>query len=350
VESEKIVKLLFAIAFLAFASAFIITGIFYVRESPKLPAKAELADDLLNITFYTNKNYANPAETSTFYFDIINKKNETIKKIDISVEISYLGNVVYRQQGASIRDFKQGQKVTIRTENSLPLLTPPGNYLVQLTFKPENSSERYLEYYLYVKPSIYQLIFLFLMAFLFCLLTFYFDAAKEKSASLLSLTKKNFGEFTVGERLIFMGIICLVITAFILASGLRSVANEFASLAYLLLVIGVMGSLLEYLSLESPEMDNILILLTLSIAAFFLTNNGINEYTGKTITSFALAWAVLSFSTMEKTQQKRLVGYLVFYLFLWTVFNLYQKSMPYYSIGLIAAFLLYLTGKRRVNH
>jgi hypothetical protein len=344
------VKLIFIIAFLVFTSYLLIASIFYILEVPKMPTKAEFSDDVLNVTFYPDRSYAQPAEYSTFYFDIINKKNETIKRIDVGVEISYLGNVIYKQQGASLRDYKQGEELNISTKNSLPIITPPGDYLVQLTFRPENFGERHLEYHLYVKPNVYQLLFLFFWAVLFGLLTVYFDAVKERLVSFISIAKKNFEKFMVWEKFVYTGLICLVIAGFILIFGLESVANEFASLAYLLFVIGVMSSLLKYLSLESPEMDNILILLTLSITAFFLTNNGINEYTGKIITSFALAWAVLYFSMMEKTQQKRLVGYLVVYLFLWTVFNLYQKSMPYYSIGLLAAFLLYLIGKRRVNH
>jgi len=335
---ERLARAIMLGGLLVCSIAFLIFGILSITKTPELPPKTEFADDDLNITFYPENNYPHPGETSNFYFEIMNKGDETIKKIDIKVAISYFGIIVYEQTAESIRDYAKGERVNISTQGSIPIITPPGEYIIQLHVQPENLNDKYLEHGIYVQPSAPQLLLLLFGMIVSAWLAVYLKKVK----SFTLFIKNNFKQFTAGQRFIFLAIVTLIITAFTLALGLESLANEFAIISYFLIVIGIMNATLEYMKLRNPGVNEVLSTYVFSALVFLSTYDGISEFLGKIITAFSISWATFSFMKLERRKQRVFVKYLAATLFLWIIFNLYQNRMPYYSIGLLIALLLYL--------
>jgi len=342
---ESIVRAFLLVCLLVSCTALVITAIFYLTEAPNYLTRTSVVDEHLNITFYPERNYALPGETTKFYFEITNKDRETMRRIDISVKISYFGKTVYEKYGLSLRDYKPREKITIFTQETLPIITPPGEYEVQLHFKPESLDDRYIDYKLYVKPSIYQLLSLSLLTSILGLLTLYFSTTMKVFRSSIQLIKNNFEVSTVGQKFISIGIAILIIAAFELALGLESLANEFALIAYLLLMIGVSNLLLEYIELGEPEIRYVLSTYIFSASLFLLTYNGISEFIGKTVVAFTTTLATFSFLSLGKESQRDVIKHATILLFFWVLYNLLQGDIPYYTIGITIASLLYLFKK-----
>lgn len=346
-KTESMLKGLFALGFLLSILTFITLSAFLVIIHPELPASAEVSDKHLDVVFYTQSNYLHPGETSTFYFNIINKGYETANKTDINLKINYYGNIIYERSEASIRDYKQGEKVVITTEQQLSLVTPPGEYLMEFGFKPDNAGEGYasprLEYRVYVRPSFYQLLFSFLGVLIFGYSFFYFKNVEVTINSSISLLRKDYKHFTVEQRFFFFGVLAVMIVALLLIFGLESAANEMAVIAYFFLVIEVANSILKNLKFENAGIRNVLSLCIFSALIFLSTYNGVGDLIGKTLSAFTIAWAGFSFLELEKKHQSRVVKYLaILLLVLWIIYNLLKNSMPYYGIGLLIALFLYL--------
>lgn len=345
-KTEGMLKGLLALGFLLSLITFIILSAFLVIVHPELPASAEVSDKHLDAVFYPQSNYLHPGETSTFYFNITNKGYGTANKIDINLKVSYYGNIVYERNEASIREYKKGEQVVITAGQQLPLVAPPGEYLMEFGFKPDNIGEEYtptqLRYRVYVQPNLYQLLFSFLGVLIFGYSFFYFKKVEIAINSLISLLRKNYKHFTVGQRFLFIGICAIIPTVLLLILGMESLANEVATVAYYLLVIGIANNLLEYLRIEKEEVRNLLSLCIFSALIFLLTYNGIGDLIGKTLSAFTIAIAGFSFLNLGKNQQARVVKYLAILLVPWIIYNLLKNSMPYYSIGLLIALLLYL--------
>ena len=343
-KTESMLKGLFALGFLLSLLTFIILSAFLILVHPELPASAEVSDKHLDVIFYPQSNYLYPGETSTFHFEITNKGYGTANKTDIKLKVSYYGNIVYERSEASIREYRKGKRVVITTEQKLPLVTPPGEYLMEFGFKLDNADERYaptrLRYKVYVQPSFYQLLFAFLGVLIFGYSFFYFKKVEIATNSLISLLRKEYKHFTVGQRFLFIGICAIMITALLLMLGMESLANQVAIVAYYLLVMGIANNLLEYLKIEE-EVRYVLSLCVLS-ALVFLPDNGIEDLIGKTLSAFTIAWAGFSFLELEKKHRSGVVKYLAILLVPWIIYNLLKNSMPYYGIGLLIALLLYL--------
>lgn len=346
-KTESRLRGLFALSFLLSFFAFLTLNAFLVLVHPKLPASANVSDEHLDIVFYPQSNYLHPGEVSTFYFEIINKESRIANRMDINLKVVYYGNIVYERSESSIRDYKQGEKVVITTERQLPLTTPPGEYVMRFQFKPDNINQNYtaqLNYKIYVQPSFYQLLFSFLGVLIFGYSFLYFKKVEISVNSLISLLRKEYKHFTVGQRFLFLGICAIIMTALFLMLGAESLANQVAIVAYYLLTIGVANNLLEYLKIEKEEVRYVLSLYVL-FALVFLPDNGIEDLIGKTLSAFTLAWAGFSFLDLEKKCRNRVVKYLAILLVLWIIYNLLKNSMPYYSIGLLIALLLYLRNR-----
>ena len=338
-------KGLFALGFLLSLFTFIILSAFLVLVHPELPTSTEVSDKHLDVVFYPQSNYLHPGETSTFYFDITNKDYGIANKTDMDLKVIYYGNIVYTKSEASIREYKQGEKVVITTKQQLPLVTPPGEYLMEFGFKPDNTGEEHtptqLRYKVYVQPSFYQLLLSFLGVLIFGYSFFYSKKVEIATNSSISRLRKNYKHFTVGQRFLFIGICTIMITALLLMLGMESLANEVAIVAYYLLVIGVANNLLEYSKIEKEEVRYVLSLCVLS-ALIFLSNSGIEDLMGKTLSAFTVAWAGFSFLDLEEKHRSRVVKYLAILLAPWIIYHLLKNSMLYYSIGLLIALLLYL--------
>jgi hypothetical protein len=313
-----------------------------------LPTKAEVVDDLLNITFYPDNTYFHPGETSTFYFEITNKRIEDMGRVDILLKVTYQDRVVYEREEASTRDFNKSKTIRIEIKEELPLTAPAGDYSLKFYIKPEHVHERYLEYRLYVQPNSYQIVMLFSVTAIFAWLL-YLDKTEDILKLFVSLIKRNFIRFTIGQKFVFLGIICLIITAFIFASGLDSLANEFAIIAYFILVMGVANNILEYIKWGDSKFNYVLSMYVLSALVLLSIYDGISDLVGKLLIAFTVPLATFSFINLEKNQQRGIVKYLTVLLFLWVIFSLSQNNVPYYSIGLLFACVLYLSKKRGVD-
>ncbi len=339
---EKVLSTLFTVGLLLSIIAFVVVLLFSTIEPPKLPASADLTDSELDIKFYPNRSYAYPGEFSTFYFQVTNKRSETIKRIDMNVKIQYFGKTVYEKDGTSLRDFKRGETVVISTNEKLPIITPPGNYLMQLYFRPEGLGDRYLEYELYVQPGISQ-IFVFLSGVIVLGFLNYLVRIKEfRFSGYLNIIRKNFEVFRGGQKFVFMGIVILLFTAFILAFGLESLAKELALVAFFLLVIGIVSNLLEHLEFGNSTVNYVLALYTFSALVYLSIYNGISELVGRIIVILALCWSTFSFIELSSKQRKIALITAVPIILLWDLFNLLRGSVPYYSAVALLAIILYL--------
>lgn len=347
-KSETILRVFLILCLLVSSLWLVFTVILYNREVPNLPTKAEVVDNYLNITFYADKTYTHPGETSTFYFEITNKKIEAMSRVDILLKVTYLGRVVYEREEVSAREFNKSETIKIETKEELPLTTPAGEYSLKFYIKPENVHARYLEYGLYVQPNIYQIVMLFSVTAIFAWLL-YLDETENILKSFVSFIKRNFIRFTIGQKFVFMGIVVLIITAFVFASGLNSLANEFAIIAYFLLIIGVANNLLEYIKWGDSKFNYVLSMYVFSALVLLSIYDGISDLIGKTLVAFIVPLATFSFINLGKNQQRSIIGYLTALLFLWVILSLSQNNIPYYSIGLLLACIIYLSRKREVN-
>jgi len=322
--------------------AFIAVVVLYLQNAPDLLPNAEHSDNLLDVKFYPNSSYAQPGEKSTFYFEITNKKNETVKKIDIGVDISYFGRTVYQREGASLRDYETNKPVTIYSEESLPIVTPPGRYLVRLSVKPENEGTRYLEFILYVKPSIYQLLVVLSVIAIFGVLILYFDTARDILDSFYIFVIRDFEDFSSGQKFVFIGVVVLVISSLTLAVDLESIANEFSIIAYLLLLVGVLNILLEYARMNNSRLIRILNFYIFSALLLLSSNGGV---IGKTVAAFIISWTTLSLFRRNKNQ-KRIAGFLAIALFLGMLLGLLGGSLGYCATGVAVALILYAQNEK----
>jgi hypothetical protein len=345
---EKALSISLILGLLILIIALVIVIFFFIIEPPKLPSRAELADENLNIKFYSDQSYVHPGEISNFYFQIVNKRNETVKRIDINLKISYFGKTVYEKNGASIRDFKHGEIVTISTNETVPIMTPPGDYLLQFYFRPENQGERHLEYRLYVQPSAYQISLLLLLTIIFGLLIYFIEIKKVFKLFITSsnFIKKNFELFTAGQKVIFMGIVILILAASMLAFGLKSLVNEFAIIAYFLFVIGIVNNLLEYIKWGDPKVTYTLSTYALSAVVYLSMNYGLSTIVGEVATTFSSFWAVSTFLQLSNKERRTALKISVFPISLWIIFNLMKGAIPYYSTTALLIIIIYLSGKK----
>jgi len=343
---EKALSSLFLLGLLVSSIALITIIVLSASESPNVPAKAEFMDNDLDIVFYPQTTYLRPGEASRFYFEITNKQHETIKKIDINVKISYLGKTVYEQTGASLREYKMGEKTTIFTDETLPLVTPPGEYFVQFYFRPENLSEKYLDYRLYVQPTLSQVLPLIVGTIILGLLAYLSRIKNFEFVSSLNFIKKNFELFTAGQKFIFTGIVLLILSAFTLALGLRSLADEFAMITYFLLVIGVTNSLLEYIKLGDPKINYTLSTYLLSAVIYLSIDDGLSKLIGEVATALSLFWAVSNFLKLSNKQRRTTLEISIVPLFLWILFNLARGAVPYYSATAVSLITIHLFVKK----
>jgi len=347
-KSEIIFKMFLSIGLVLSICAFIVLFTFYLKEAPKLPDRAQSIDDYMNITLRT-ESYVLAGETKIFNLDITNKKNETIRKIDMEVEVTYLGKVVYHDQGASIRDYNPGQKVTVYIKRHIPVLTPPGAYNIQLHIKPENLGERYLEYTVYVRPSIYQLLMSLLAIISFDLLLYRFDKMKKLILSLTSFISKkpgDFKHFKYWQQFVCIGIVLLVIAAFTVTFGVESIANQFAIIAYFLILIGTTNNLLEYIKLGDPKINYALSTYLLSAVIYLSIDNGLSKLIGEVATALSLFWAVSNFLKLSNKQRRTTLEISIVPLFLWILFNLARGAVPYYSATAVSLITIHLFVKK----
>lgn len=341
-KSETTLRIFLILCLSISTLALITTIILYTPERLNPPAKAVFDDPILNITFYTDKAYVQPGENLTFYFEITNNKVKSIKQINITSRINYVGDVVYSGNEVLPRNYQKGETIKIEINETLPITTTPGEYLLTTNLKIENISDRWLVYEIYVQPRNPQMFPYLLLTLIFGVIL-YLDYTMNVLKTFTSFISRNFTLFTGGQKFAFLGVVALIISALTLAGGLDSLANEFAIIAYFFLVIGVANNLLDYINWGDTEVNYALSILT--FAAFFIlyVYNGIGEPVGKIFIAISLAWATFSFSSLEKKQQRNLVKYLIIPLILWVLFNLSQDNMPYYSTGLLLACIIYLS-------
>ena len=343
---EGNIRLLVIAGLIVSVSAFVVISLLYILEMPHSHEKMSTVDDSLNITLYPGNGSVEPGGTLPFYFEITNKKTEVIKQINIKMRISYFGQTVYEKEGASIRDYPTGKIIRVYPAETLPLIAPPGDYKAQFYFTPQNLNERYLEYNLHVKPSLYQILLLFLASVVLGFLTINFD---ENFRYYIIFMRRDFSYYPVWQKFMLFGVFVLAIAAITLALQLEYLSTQFSIIAYLLLVIGIANNLLEYFRLGNPKINYTLSLYAFSLFTFLSTYNGIDQSIGKILATFTATFATFSFINQEKKSQRKILMYLAVLLLLWMIFDILQKTVPLYAIGILFAFLWQLSRKGRIN-
>ncbi|MBC7095417.1 hypothetical protein [Thermococcus sp.] len=195
-------------------------------------------DENIRVEIFLKSTYS-PGDTIRADFYITNKKG-FIDEVDIKLDVYYFGIKVFSYEHPSWREYSEGKTIHIFHEAKLPMITPPGKYVLRFYITPVGRETKEVSATITVKPSAVW--FLFVIA----LITIFYGVAfliKRYWKRIVRIYR----EFSVGQRFVFFAIIGLITAAVILALGAESYANNVAIVVYCLLVIGVLNEWIEYL-------------------------------------------------------------------------------------------------------
>ena len=230
-------------------------------------------DERITLGFSSEKGSYMPGENATFYIYISNREQVPIRRVDFSLSVratSLFGVQVLSVADYSDRGFEPGRLETIVVERYLPTLLPPGFFTLSLSAKAEGSDlPLEADIIIYVMPSITvwgpPLVSLLAGGCLYVVLTLGARARAGvmpryvvlRSAALLGsridMAEERFSSwvvrvyvgFSVGQKLVFLGICVLNLTLIPTTAHIESYANDLAVAAFLFLAVGVTNLVLE---------------------------------------------------------------------------------------------------------
>lgn len=282
------------------------------------------SEDIILI-FSSLKSSYMPGETATFYIDILNLREFPISRVDFSLNVkalSLFGLDVLFIEDYSTRTFETGEFVRIIFERSLPAITPPGFFTLDLSARPSIlKAPPKASITICVKPStsiiVTPLTALASSSAIYTLLILgaYLDVGKLpknpalrglasfayssniKSEEINGAFKKTYINFSVGQKFVFLGICALIIASFPLIIGLERFANDLAILAYFSLTTGVVNLLWETLKRKTTNLKlnpSLRLMLSLTILGLltYLSNNLLNKILGIAILAFMSYMAI----------------------------------------------------------
>jgi len=239
-------------------------------------------DEHITLGFSSEKGSYMAGENATFYIYILNREQVPIRRVDFSLSAranSLFGVQVLSVVDYSDRGFEPGRLETIVIERYLPTLLPPGFFTLSLSAKAEGSDlPLEADIIIYVMPSITAwgppLATLLAGSCLFVVLRLGARARAGvmpryvvlRNAALLGsridMADERFSSwvvrvyvgFSVGQKLVFLGICVLNSTLIPITAHLESYANDLAVAAFLFLVVGVANFVLE-MKVRAADVD-----------------------------------------------------------------------------------------------
>jgi len=257
---------------------------------------AIIEDNNMFLSFSSSSAFYEAGQKASFYIDIVNRRDQTIRRIDYTLTVRalwYLGIEVFRMEGSSERQEKGGYKPGVwerlSIEKTLPELIPPGLYALQLVAKPVGmEATNPATIIIYVGPSSSHLQFsLFAVIISGVALALnltgdliirwarrlegrlkfleapimgiaaYVTSARAQIPRIRAETARLIASFSLGQKFVFSGICLLMLAAFMLIGGLEAFANEIATLTYFSLVIGVLNLVWDNILELRPKLSQI---------------------------------------------------------------------------------------------
>lgn len=194
-------------------------------------------DEDIRVEIFLKSTYS-PGDTIRADFYITNKKG-VIGEVNIKLEVYYFGIKVFSYEHPSWREYSEGKTIHIFHEAKLPMITPPGKYVLRFYITPVGRETKEVSATITVKPNAAWFLFVIIP------ITLLFGAAFLIKRYWKRIAKV-YSEFSVGQRFVFFAIIGLITAAVILALGAENYANNVAIVVYYLLVIGVLNEWVEY--------------------------------------------------------------------------------------------------------
>jgi len=262
-----------------------------------------IEDKDMFLSFSSSSAFYEAGQKASFYIDVVNRRDQTIRRIDYTVTVRalwYLGVEVFRMEGSSERQEKGGYKPGVwerlSIEKSLPELIPPGLYALELVAKPVGmDATGPATIIIYVRPSpshlqCSMLVVIISGAALALSLTGglivrwatqlesrlrfprvplrflrapIMRAATHVTSARVELqrieveTVRLIASFSIGQKFVFSGICLLMLAAFMLIGGLEAFASEIATLTYFALVIGVLNLIWDNILESRPKLRQI---------------------------------------------------------------------------------------------
>ncbi|MGQ9544031.1 MAG: hypothetical protein ACUVTM_08160 [Candidatus Bathyarchaeia archaeon] len=300
-----------------FTAIYTFSYVQYVLPGVRVAASSTVSSQGLTLSFSSDKPSYKAGERAIFYIDVLNLRDNMIRRIDFSLKVkalSLLGFQALEIEDYSTRNFNPGRPERIVVERNIPMIAPPGFFTLNLEAKPASLKPLpTATITIHIEPStisfIAHLTVSILSGVAFCSSIFMAHTSVEALRTPLPKRRvrinSQFGKFTfsagvelpvlrdpkvrelgilmflidakirgtigafsIGQKFVFSGIWILMATALTFSAGLEQVAEQLAILAYFTLVIGVGNLMWENLKvkhlseLKSPALRSILSLLT----------------------------------------------------------------------------------------
>jgi len=251
-----------------------------------IKTSAIIEDNNMFLSFSSSSGFYDAGQKASFHIDVVNRRNETIQRIDYTVRVRalwYLDIEVFRMEGNSEREgrgYRPGVWERLSIEKSLPGLIPPGLYALELVAKPVGMDPTApATIIIYVRPSSSHLQFSMLAVIVSGValgvsltgglitkwatqlkgrleslrapimgIVTHLTSARAELQRIEAETIRLIASFSIGQKFVFSGICLLMLAAFMLIGGLEAFANEIATLTYFSLVIGVLNLIWDNIS------------------------------------------------------------------------------------------------------
>ncbi len=268
------------------------------QGTTKNTKKLVINDTGVSVVILLNGTY-HPGGTIRADFFITNKVG-TLNEIDIRLDVYYFGVKVFSYSHPSWREYPAGKTVHIYQEAKLPIITPPGRYLLKFYITPEGRETKVVSTEITVLPNSTWFV---LMSIIIGIIAGTVYALIHRDRYLRWIINP-YKEFTVGQKFVFFAIIGLIVSAIILALGAENYANDVAIFVYYLLLVGVLNLWVEYFE---PKWDNeeirkgfsVLLLAGLS----YLSKDALTPYLY--VTLLILGIIILGLSLKRKISKRR---------------------------------------------
>ncbi|ALV63869.1 hypothetical protein ADU37_CDS21720 [Thermococcus sp. 2319x1] len=252
-------------------------------------------DEDIKIEIFLNKTY-HPGDTIRADFYITNKKG-VINEIDIKLEVYYFGIKVFSYEHPSWREYSKGKTIHIFQESKLPIITPPGKYILKFYITPVGRETKEISTSITVKPNAKWFLFVITVIALFSGIVLLVK-------KYWKLIAKTYKEFSIGQKFVFFAIIGLITAAVILALGAENYANDVAIAVYYLLVIGVLNEWIEYLEPKWDRKD-VRGVVSVYVLAFllYLSKDNLTAYPAILV---VIIGAILSLLTLKHEKRTKI--------------------------------------------
>jgi len=233
----------------------------FQASSPDLNVKTStiIEDNNMFLSFSSSRPFYDTGQKASFFIDVVNRQDQVIRRIDYTLSVKYLGIEVFRMEESSEREgrgYRPGVWERLSMEKSLPELIPPGLYALEFFARPvgmDATGPATIVIYVRPSPSLLQSS-VFAVIVSGVLLTLSLTAGAPLMRRIDEETIRLITNFSIGQKFAFSGICLLMLAAFMLMGGLEMFANEFATLTYFSLVIGVLNLFWDSISESRPRL------------------------------------------------------------------------------------------------